>query len=455
MSRKKTRLQSVTEVPRIRADAAGVDVSPEMMYVAVDPQKDAPAVRRFGTFTAELYRIANWLKACGVRTVAMESTGVYWIPLLQVLEEQGFEVYLVNARHYRNVPGRKTDVCDATWLQYLHAVGLVEGSFRPAQEVCAFRTVLRHRAELVQAASRHIQHMQKALDQMNVQIHRVLSDVTGVSGLAIVDAILGGERDARRLAELCDGRVRADQARVAAALEGDYRAEHLFTLRQSLESYRHYQKLLADCDRQLQRMLEQFAGKVDGDAEPPAARKTMRGKSAEDLRQKFYRVLGVDLTAIPGINVRTVEVLLGEVGPDLGRFRSAGAFASWLALCPGNAITGGKVVSSRTRKADNRLAGALRMAAESLCRDKSYLGRFYRRMKVALGGGPQAITAAAHKLARIIYTLLTRQIEYDESRFAKIEKQDADKLHQRFIQQARRFGYTLVPSQPTPPAIVS
>jgi transposase len=454
MSRKKTRLQSVTEVPKIRPDAAGIDISPEVIYVAVDPQKDAPAVRHFGTVTAELYRIANWLRACGVRTVAMESTGVYWIPLFQVLEERGLEVYLVNARHYKNVPGRKTDVCDSAWLQYLHAVGLLQGSFRPSQEVCAFRTVLRHRGELVQAASKHIQHMQKALDQMNVQVHRVLSDITGVSGLAIMDAILAGERDGHRLAALRDGRVQASEESIVAALEGDYRAEHLFTLQQSLESYRHYQKLIAECDRHLRHQLEQFEGRADGDREPPAARKNLRKPEDEQLRQKFYRVLGVDLTAIPSVNVRTVEVLLGEVGPDLSRFPSAGAFANWLALCPGNTITGGKIVSSKTRKADNRLAGALRMAAESLCRDKSYLGQFYRRMKSKLGGGPQAITAAAHKLARIIYTLVTRRVEYDESQFAKIETRNQEKQRQRLVKRAHSMGYILVPAN-QPGAIVS
>jgi len=453
MSRKKTRLQSVTEVPAIRPDAAGIDISPEVIYVAVDPQRDAPAVRPFGTFTGELYRIANWLKACGVRTVAMESTGVYWIPLFQVLEERGFEVYLVNARHYRNVPGRKTDVCDSAWLQYLHAVGLLQGSFRPAQEVCAFRTLMRHRSGLVQAASEHIQHMQKSLDQMNVQIHRVLSDLTGVSGLAMIDAILGGERDGHRLAELRDGRVKASQERIVAALEGDYRPEHLFTLQQSLESYRHYQKLIRACDQQLREAMEKFEDRGEGQ-EPPAARKKMRTQDDEALRQKFYRILGVDVTAIPGMNIGTVEVLIGEVGPDLRRFRSAGAFAAWLGLCPGNEISGGKVLSSRTRKVNHRLAGALRMAAESLCRDKSYLGQFYRRMKARLGGGPQAITAAAHKLARIIYLLITKHKEYDETQFARFEQRNEEKQRQRFLRQARRLGYTLVLTN-NPAVIVS
>jgi transposase len=446
MGRKKRKLESVTELPQIRTDAAGIDISPEVIYVAVSPGKDARPIRNFGTVTAELYRIANWLKGCGVRTVAMESTGVYWIPLYQVLEERGFEVYLVNARHYKNVPGRKTDVCDSAWLQYLHAVGLLQGSFRPGQEICAFRTVMRHRASLVEAASKHVQHMQKALDQMNVQIHRVLSNLVGVSGLAMVDAILEGERDGRRLAELRDGRVRASEEEIVAALEGDYRAEHLFTLKQSLDSYRHYQKLIGECDRQLREQLEGMEGRGGGQ-EPPTSHKQLRGPDGKELRKEFCRIIGVDLTAIPSIGIGTVEVLLAEVGPDLKRFRSAGAFASWLGLCPNNSITGAKVKSSQTKKTESRLAGALRMAAESLCRDKSYLGQFYRRMKLRLKGGAEAVTAAAHKLVRIIYAMVTTGTEYDETRFATIEKRHHEQAHRRLIKQARQFGFVLTPIQ--------
>ena len=451
MSRKKTKLQSVTEPPQIRADAAGIDISPEVIYVAVDPQKDARPIRHFGTFTGELYRIANWLKACGVRTVAMESTGVYWIPLYQVLDERGFEVYLVNARHYKNVPGRKTDVCDSAWLQYLHAVGLLQGSFRPAHEICAFRTIMRHRAALIEDASKHIQRMQKALDQMNVQVHRVLSDLTGVSGMAILDAILDGERDPHRLAALRDGRVKASEESIVAALQGDYRPEHLFTLKQSMESYRHYQKLIAECDRQMREDLDKLDG---GGAEPPVPRKTMRTKDDEELRKRFFRIFGVDLTAIPGMNVGTVEVLLGEVGPDLSRFRSAGAFARWLSLAPNNAITGGKVISSKTQKSTNRLAGALRMAAQALSREKSYLGHFYRRMKLQLNGGAEAVTAAAHKLARIIYAVVTKRVEYDETHFVEIDKLRQERYRHRIAKTALKMGYILTPVTPVT-AVVS
>jgi transposase len=442
--RKNTKLESVRAAPLVRDDAGGIDIGTEAIYVAVAPSKSETPVRCFGSVTAELNRIANWLLDCGVRTVAMESTGVYWIPLYQVLESRGIEVFLVNARYYQNVPGRKTDVCDAAWLQFLHAVGLVSGSFRPAGEICAFRTVLRHRSELVRSGSQHIQRMQKSLDQMNVQIHRVLSDITGVSGLAIVDAVLAGERDGHKLAALRHSSVRASEETIVKALEGDYRPEHLFTLEQSLASYRHYQRLIEDCDRRLRELLEGLEIKADRQEPAPPPQKTLRTTGDEDLRQKYYRILGVDLTAVPSINVGTVRTLIAEVGPDLSRFRNGGAFASWLILCPNNTITGGKVKSSQTRDGSSRLGEALRMAAESLCRDQSYLGQFYRRMKARLGP-ESAITAAAHKLARIIYALITKHEAYNAGHFARIEERNREKQRQKVEKQARAMGFRLMP----------
>jgi transposase len=453
MKRKKTKLQTMSEAPAVRQDAGGIDIGAESIYVAVDASAAETPVRCFGTVTRELNRIADWLGACGIRTVAMESTGVYWIPLYQVLEARGIEVFLVNARHYRNAPGRKTDVCDAAWLQFLHAVGLVSGSFRPARDICALRTILRHRSELVRSASQHIQRMQKSLDQMNVQIHRVLSDITGVSGLAIVDAILEGERNSKTLAALCNRKVHASEESIVKALEGDYQPAHLFTLGQSLTSYRHYQGLIEECDRRLLQLLEELEIKTDRQEPAPAPRKKFKKKGEEELRQKYYRILGVDLTAIPGIGVGTVKTFLAEVGPDLSRFRDAGAFASWLMLCPNNTITGGKVKSSQTRDGSNRLGEALRMAAESLSQEKSYLGHFYRRMKSRLGP-ESAITATAHKLARIIYTLITKRVAYDAGNFARIEERDRDKRRQKFIKQALTMGYRLVPINELPEAVV-
>ncbi len=277
----------------------------------------------------------------------MEATGVYWIPVYQILETAGFEVCLVNARYFQNVPGRKTDVSDCQWLQRLHAAGLLRGSFRPAQEVCVLRSLTRHRDNLIRLASTHVLHMQKALDQMNVQLHHVLSDITGLSGLAILDAILAGERDPRALARLRDGRMKASEETIVQALTGDYRAEHVFTLKQSLTAYRHYQKLIAACDLEIEQQLKRFDPKVDATAKPLAPPKVRRRKifSNEphfDLRSHLYRIFGVDLTAVPGISVLTAHTILSEIGPDISKFRSAAAFASWLALCPHNDISGGQ-----------------------------------------------------------------------------------------------------------------
>ena len=432
--------------PEVRNDAAGVDISPTVIYVAVGPEQDPEPVRHFGSFTCDLYRIAEWLKSCGVRTVAMESTGVYWIPLYQVLEEQGMEVCLVNARHFKNVPGRKTDVSDCQWLQYLHSVGLLRGSFRPPQQVCAMRTLWRHRKGLVEAASGHVQHMQKALDQMNVQLHHVLSDLTGVSGLAMLDAILAGERDPHQLAGLRHKRVRASEEKIVQALEGDYREEHLFTLRQSLEAYRYYQQLIGECEAEIAQRVEAFEGKVDADSQPPPDRKSNRQtKQGEfDLRKHHYRIFGVDLTQIPSIRTATVQVLLTEVGVNFQKFPDGGHFASWMALSPNSDITGGKVVKTGTKKSANRVAQALRMAAESLCREQSYLGIYYRRKRAQLGA-PKALTAAAHKLARVIYALVTTGTEYDESVFLEAEKRERERSLKWLKRQARQSGYVLLP----------
>lgn len=441
---KKGRASQAVKGPLVRRDAAGIDVSPEVMYVAVDPGRDAKPVRSFGAFTVDLYRIANWLKGCKVRTVAMESTGVYWIPLFQVLEDAGFEVWLVNARDYQNVPGRKSDVSDCQWLQYLHAVGLLRSSFRPAQEVCAVRSLLRHRKSLAEAAAKHVQQMQKSLDQMNVQIHRVLSDLTGHSGLAIVDAILAGERDAARLAELRDSRVKASPETIRKALEGDYRPEHLFTLRQSLQAYRYYRQLVLDCDRQIQAQLEELAQRYPDQTPPAESGKPLRPKDGEELRHLHYRILGVDLTRIPAISTATVQTMVCELGPNFSRFANGHAFASWLGLCPNRKVSGGKLLSTRTRKVVNRVTVALRMAAASLCRDKSHLGQYYRRLRARIGPA-QANTALAHKLARIIYHLITRREEYDESVFVATEERHAERIRRWLDKQAHRIGCTLVP----------
>jgi transposase len=446
--RKKRKPQGFSPAPTIEPNAAGADIGATEIYIAVPPDRDAQPVRRFATFTEDLIAAGDWLQRCGVKTVAMESTGVYWIPLFQMLETRGLKVCLVNARHVKNVPGRKTDVSDCQWLQYLHAVGLLRASFRPEQQVCAVRSLMRYRESLVEMAAVHLQHMQKALDQMNLQLHHVISDLTGTTGMAIVDAILGGERNPRRLAALRDPRVQASGATIAKSLVGDYRREHLFTLGQSVTAYRHYQQLLAATDAEIEQMLAEFSdgGGPDTPAlpEPKDRRKARRNEMKFDLREHLYRIFGVDLTAVPGINALTANTVLTEVGRDLSAFRSAAAFASWMGLCPDNRVSGGKVLSSHTRAVNNRAAKAFRMAANALYRSHSWLGHYYRNMRARLGA-PKAITATAHKLARIVFHMLTTKHPYDETVFAQQELNNNHRIQRNLQLQAQRQGFQLVP----------
>jgi len=431
----------------LNGNAAGVDVGATEIYIAVPPDRDLQPVRRFSTFTEDLHAAATWLKGCKIETVAMESTGVYWIPFFQILEAQGFTVFLVNARHVKNVPGRKSDVSDCQWLQYLHSVGLLRGSFRPEQAVCTVRSILRHRDSLVQMASSHVQHLQKALDQMNLQLHHVISDITGLTGIRIIEAILAGERNPHTLAALRDRRVKATKDTIAKSLVGDYRREHLFTLGQSLAAFRHYQELIRACDSEIEQYLEAFESKVDPpEASVPKSKDEQEPSAGEpcfELGSHLHRIFGVDLTQVPGINVLTTQTLLAEIGPDLSCFASAPAFTSWLGLCPDNRVSGGKVLSVKTRKVKNRAATALRMAAQSLHRSQSYLGHFYRRMRAKLGA-PKAITATAHKLARIIYHMLTMGQAYDETICAQNEVQNRQRLEARLRKQARQLGFEVV-----------
>lgn len=437
----------------IEPNAAGIDVGAREIYVAVARDRDPEPVRCFSTFTEELRAIAAWLKQCGVGSVAMESTGVYWIPLYEVLEEAGLRVCLVNSRHVKHVPGRKSDVSDCQWLQYLHSVGLLRGSFRPEAAICALRALSRHRSNLVEAAAVHVQHMQKALTQMNLQIHHVLSDITGKSGLAIVDALLAGKRDPEQLARLADGRIHAERETVIKSLVGNYRSEHLFTLGQSLEAYRHYQKMLVDCDREIEQRMSQLPNQPNGGQPLEGNKRSKRRKNQFhfDMSKELYRVLGTDLTAVPGLSALTVHTLVTEIGTDLRRFPNVAAFTSWLTLCPGSKKSGGKVLSSKTRKSNSRLAAALRLAAQTLHKSHSYLGAYYRRMRARLGA-PQAITAAAHKLARIVYHLISTRTAYDESVFAQEEQKQKIRHQHRLHKQALALGFQLVPL--TPPEVV-
>ena len=438
-------------MPTLQPNAAGIDIGATEIYVCVPLDQDAEPIRCFGTFTEDLHALADWLRQCGVTAVAMEATGVYGIPLYQVLETRGFTVCLVNARHVKHAPGRKSDVQDCQWLQYLYSVGLLRASFRPPETVCAVRSLLRHRDSLVQLAATHTLHMQKALTQMNLQLHHVLTDITGVTGLAILDALLAGERDPHVLARHRDHRVKATPQIIAKALVGEYRSEHLFTLRQSLAGYRQAQGLIEECDREVQTRLGAFAATINPAVHPlpPTAksRRKTRGTPATpgfDLRTELYRILGTDLTAVPGLNTPSVFTLFAELGADLSAFPTGAHFASWLGLCPDNRVSGGKVLSVQTRPVKHRVATALRLAAQSLARSQSVLGAFFRRMRAKLGA-PKAITATAHKLARILYHLLTTHEPYTETRLAVAEADHQRRTESRVRAQARALGFQLVP----------
>ena len=382
----------------LRPDAAGIDCGAQEHYIAVPPDRvraGEPTVRRFSAFTEGLDAAVDWLKECRVTTVAMESTGVYWIPLHQKLEAAGIEVYLVNARHVRHVPGRKTDVQDSQWLRQLHRFGLLNASFRPQDIICRLRSLHRHRDNLVSSSASEIQHMQKALQQMNLHLHHVVSDITGLTGLRIIDAILSGQHDPEQLVKLRDKRVyKSTPQQMQAALVGDYRPEHLFVLSQSLQAYRFYQARIEECDREIEPLLEKLAqgqvevasAKLNLDALKPSSAKDgattpeplSESKSACGLKAKrkrkpranepkidlaglLERICGIDLTKVVGLHV----LIVSEIGVDMSKWRSAKAFCSWLGLCPGNKISGGKVLDSRTRQVVNRVADALRLAAQS------------------------------------------------------------------------------------------
>jgi transposase len=448
--------QNAQGLPVIQPDTAGLDIGATTLCAAVPPDRDAHPVRTFGTFTADLRALAAWLAQCRIRSVAMEATGVYWIPVFQVLAEAGLEVCLVNPRQVKHVRGRKTDVSDCQWLQHLHAVGLLAASFRPPDAICALRTLWRHRESLVKQAAVQIQLMQKSLDQMNLHLHHVLADLAGVSGRRMVEAILHGERDPRVLAQLRDPRVRAEEETVVAALTGDWRPEHLFTLSQAHQTFRHYHTLLRACDAQIERWLQEHASPPPPAAGPPAGAPRSKAKPSRnepvlptlDLRGELHARFGVDLTAVPALGLTTVAALYAELGPDLAAFPTAKQFASWLALCPDPRKSGGKVLHSHTRDVQHRVARVCRQAAQSVRQSDHPLGRFYRRIRAKLGG-PQAVTATAHKLARIFYQMVTTQREYDETLFQRGE-QDQRKRHLASVRrQAKMLGFTLEPVQVT------
>ena len=425
-------------------NAAGIDIGSAAHFVAVPPERDDEPVREFASFTADLHRLADWLDACGVDTVAMESTGVYWIPLYELLESRGFTVLLVNARHVKNVSGRKSDVLDCQWLQQLMSFGLLRGAFRPADQVCELRSLSRQRTMLLRSQGRFVQHMQKALTQMNIQLANVISDVAGETGQRILRAIVAGERDGRALAQLRNARIRASEDEIAKSLQGNWRAEHLFALKQALDAFDFCGTQLAECDAQIQAQLQALHVREDA---PAQGKKRGRARNAPkfDLRTQLFQMCGVDLTRIDGIDVTTALAVVSEVGADLSKFPSDKHFASWLGLCPGTKITGGKVMSGKTKRCANRAAQALRLAAAALRSSQSALGAYYRRLCVRMDK-PKAVTAAAHKLARLIYAMLTHGQEYTDRGQDYFEERYRQRVLHNLAQKAKAMGMQLVPS---------
>jgi transposase len=431
----------------VHPDAAGIDVGGSEHWVAIGPDRDPEPVRRFGCFTADVREMGQWLVEKGVRSVAMQSTGVYWMPVFEVLEQQGLEVYLVNAQHTKNVPGRKSDVQECQWLLKLHAFGLLNNSFQPTDEIRIARTLWRQRSNLVAEASSVIQRMQKVLTEMNVQLCNVLSDVSGMSGMKIIGAILEGERDPWKLATFVEPEVKAKPEDIAKSLEGNWREELLFVLRQHVELYRIYQEKITDCDLQLRKHLESLGSKVNLKTQPignrPKGKKNSKNAPGFNLRTELYRITGIDWTQINGIDVLTAQTVIAEAGADLSAFPSEKQFASWLGLCPTNEQSGGKILNRRTRRVVNRATVAFRNAALTLLRSQSYLGAQYRRLRTRLGA-PKAITAMARKLACLFYRLIKHGQPYVDKGTEYYEAKYREQQIRSLAKRAQKLGLQLV-----------
>ncbi len=444
--RTKTRIRA-NDLDRVNSDVAGIDIGATEHYVAVSEDCCTNNVKCFGTFTADLEKLADWLAKYKITKVAMESTGVYWIPVFEILESRGFEVKLVEPGKLKHVPGRKTDVLDCQWIQQLHTYGLLRGSFVPTESISILRSYMRQRLMLVEYAGKHVLHMQKALMQMNVQLHHVISDITGATGQRIINAIISGERDPKTLAELRDPRCKKDVKTIALALEGHWRADHLFTLKQAVSLYRYYHSQLAELDQELEEYLRKFGDRSDGQILTASPKPKAGSNSPKfDMRNQLYKITGVDLTEIDGINGNSALQLISEIGIDMSLWPSEKHFASWLCLCPGNKKTGGRLISGKSRTNANRAASVLRMAAQSLARADCALGAFYRRMKSRLGA-PKAITAAAHKIAKIVYKMLKYGRSYVDVGAEYYEKAYHKRVLRNLERRAAQLNMSLVPAQ--------
>ena len=452
MSGKKKKVQTklrLDNLAQINLHAAGLDIGAEEIYACVPLDRDAEPVQVFETFTPDLYALADWLAACEVDTVAMESTGVYWIPIYEILEARGLAVNLINAQQLKNVPGKKTDLLDAQWIQQLHTYGLLQASFRPEAEICALRALVRHRDNLVRYRAAHVQHMNKALQQMNLKLTSVLSNITGATGLRIIRAILAGEQDPHQLAQFRDTRCRHSEAEIAKALTGNYRPEHLFALQQAVELYDIYDDKMRACDQEIERHYAAMEPVVDLEQAPLAPAKTKRRPRGNELtidaRTYLYQIAGVDLTEIDGVDVVLAQKIIAEIGVDMTPWPTVKHFASWLRLCPYRDISGGRVLRTKTQKTTNPATLAFRMAAQAVSRSDSALGAHYRRMRAKLGPS-QAIVATAHKMARIVYHMLKEKTPYQARSAAEYDAQRRQRAIQNLARKARRLGLQIVPT---------
>jgi len=431
----------------IHPNAAGLDIGSETIVAAVPPDRDQQAVRAFATFTPDLHPLVAWLVACGIDTVAMESTGVYWIASYELLEQAGITPYLVNAQHVKTVPGRKSDWNDAQWLQRLHLLGLLHAWFRPDAEIRSLRVLARHRAELIRHRAPHILHMQQALKQMNIQLSEVLSDITGVSGQAIVRAIVAGERDPATLAQLRNPGCKHTEAEISKALTGTWQESQIFILAQNLQLYDFYTAQLAACDSEMERFYQAMEARGEPNAplpDLPPAKPGSKSKNEPNfnVRAQLARIVGVDLVGVMGLSASSAQTIITEIGTDMTRFPTVKHFCAWLGLAPRNDISGGKVLRSRTLKVRSRANQAFRQAAESVARSQSSFGRYFRAMRARLGP-EQAIVATAHKIARVVYHLLTTKEPYREECAEEADQKRQERELKQLARRAQKLGYTL------------
>jgi len=457
MSRRGKRTQGMEKahpfqgMSRVNPNAAGVDIGAVEIVACVPGEGNTQIVRAFGNYTVDLQALGRWLADYGVKTVAMESTGVYWIALFEELERQGFECLLISSRSLRRVAGRKSDISDAQWIQTLHSYGLLESSFRPQAELIALRTLLRHRAQLIEHRSPHIQHMQKALLQMNVHLSQAVSDITGVTGLKIIEAILAGERSPEKLAALREPGCKKSAEEIGQALTGTWREEHLFVLKQSLAMYTFYSEQIATCDEEIERVYGlTYPDRKDGEVAPLRERKRNshsknKPKNEESIRQHLKRISGVDLSVVDGFGVSLAQTVIMEVGTDMSKFPGEKHFCSWLGLAPKHEISGGKVLKNKTLKTKNRAGQAFRMAAQSVKQADCVFGVMYRRLRARLGPA-QATVATAHAIARVVYRMLKYKVEYETISVEEYEQKYKAQQLKYMRKKAAKLGYQLTPA---------